>query len=79
MLGKNTVRKCYLNYRVLPSCQNKFVQIFGDNEWRTGFKNIELITESDFINFVKNFKTLSDIRKYLDGENNILWHYPPTE
>ena len=70
---------CELSYRVLPSELSKFVRIFGTNAWDTVFYELKFANGSEFRDFVYEFKTVGDIKRYIDKENGILWYEPPME
>ena len=74
--GKSDVHICDLSYRIIPSEVNKFTRIFGSNNWKEAFTDLEFKNKEDFQKFVKNFQTINDIKTYNNKENGILWHEP---
>ena len=68
--------ECYIEYRVLPSELNTLTRIFS-NEWKD-FSDGRFIfkDKNDFINFVHNFKTYGDVKKFYDEKNDIIWYEP---
>lgn len=74
--GKSDVHICDLSYRIIPSEVNKFTRIFGSNNWKEAFTDLEFKNKEDFQKFVKNFQTINDIKTYNNKENGILWYEP---
>ena len=69
--------ECYLEYRILPSEVNKFVRMYGNNEWKPGFPDKFLfIHKEHFKSFVSNYQTYGQIKDYTKRENGILWYEP---
>ena len=78
-LLKTKVGTFYLQYRILPSELNKFLNIFGNNEWKTNdvFNNIKFINQEDFINYIKDLKTYEDVLNYIEiKQKGTIWSYP---
>ena len=73
---KSDVHICDLSYRIIPSEVNKFTRIFGSNNWKEAFTDLEFKNKEDFQKFVKNFQTINDIKTYNNKENGILWYEP---
>ena len=73
---KSDVHICDLSYRIIPSEVNKFTRIFGGNNWKEAFTDLEFKNKEDFQKFVKNFQTINDIKTYNNKENGILWYEP---
>lgn len=74
--GETDNHICNLSYRVLPSEVNKFIRIYGDNPWCKTFTHLKFKNEKEFKNFVKDFQTINDIKRYLNKEDGILWYEP---
>lgn len=74
--GESDVHICDLSYRIIPSEVNKFTRIFGSNNWKEAFTDLEFKNKEDFQKFVKNFQTINDIKTYNNKENGILWYEP---
>ncbi len=74
--GETDNHICNLSYRVLPSEVNKFTRIYGDNPWCKTFTHLKFKNEKEFKNFVKDFQTINDIKRYLNKEDGILWYEP---
>lgn len=69
--------ECRVEYRILPSELNKFVRIFGDNYWNTPFHDYKVFkNENEFKEFVSQWKTYGDIKKYINNQNRVLWYEP---
>lgn len=70
--------ECYLEYRILPSEVNKFVRIFGSNNWKSGFDSYICFQngKEQFKSFVSNYKTYGEIKDSINKENGILWYEP---
>lgn len=74
--GETDNHICNLSYRVIPSEVNKFIRIYGDNPWCKTFTHLKFKNEKEFKNFVKDFQTINDIKRYLNKEDGILWYEP---
>ena len=74
--GETDNHICNLSYRVLPSEVNKFTRIYGDNDWYKTFTHLKFKNEKEFKNFVKDFQTINDIKRYINKEDGILWYEP---
>lgn len=74
--GESDVHICDLSYRIIPSEVNRFTRIFGSNNWKEAFTDLEFKNKEDFQKFVKNFQTINDIKTYNNKENGILWYEP---
>lgn len=74
--GETDNHICNLSYRVLPSEVNKFTRIYGDNDWYKTFTHLKFKSEKEFKNFVKDFQTINDIKRYINKEDGILWYEP---
>lgn len=69
--------ECRVVYRILPSELNKFVRIFGDNYWNNPFHDYKVFkNENEFKEFVSQWKTYGDIKKYINNQNRVLWYEP---
>lgn len=69
--------ECCLEYRILPSEVNKFVRMYGNNEWKPGFPHKFLFIDKEhFKTFVSNYQTYGQIKGYTERENGILWYEP---
>lgn len=69
--------ECTLSYRILPSEVNKFVRVFGDNDWKYPFEEFLTFSNQDeFKKYVSNFITYNDIKTWTDEKNGILWYEP---
>ena len=78
-LKKQDYHMCELYWRVLPSELNKFVKIFGDNDWQRAFSsydNTKIYNKEDFLSIIEDYKTVDDIKKYNDKERGVLWIHP---
>lgn len=73
---KKDSHTCNISYRIIPSELGTFAKIYSNNNWETVFEDQEFMYEYQFKEFVKNFKTVGDIRSYLDKECGILWYEP---
>ncbi len=74
--GETDNHICDLSYRVLPSEVNKLTRIYGDNHWNETFTDLKFKNKEEFQNFVKDFQTINDIKRYINKENGILWYEP---
>jgi len=75
--NQSDLYECIVEYRILPSELNKFVRIFGDNDWHNPFYDHKIFkNENEFKEFVGQWKTYADIKKYLNNKNGILWYEP---
>lgn len=75
--NESDVYVCSVSYRIIPTELNKFVRLFADNDWHYPFhENKTFKSESDFKEFVKNWKTYGDFKKWVNKENGILWYEP---
>lgn len=75
--NQSDLYECRVEFRILPSELNKFVRIFGDNDWESPFYDYKTFkNENDFKEFVSQWKTYGDFKKYLNNENGILWYEP---
>lgn len=70
--------ECYLEYRILPSEVNKFVRIFGSNDWLPGFDSYIAFSDGkeQFRSFVSNYKTYGAIKDSINKDNGVLWYEP---
>lgn len=76
--GKSDSHVCNLSYKVIPSEVNKITRIYGNNDWKNAFHNLEFKNKKEFQEFVKDFKTINDIETFFNNkEGGILWCHPP--
>lgn len=75
--NQSDLYECRVVFRILPSELNKFVRIFGDNDWENPFYDYKTFkNENEFKEFVSQWKTYGDIKKYLNNRDGILWYEP---
>lgn len=69
----------YLEWRILPSELPYIIRVYGYNDWESliqtdyiRFNNVE-----EFRKFVRQFRTLKELREYYNNVNNkIIWYEP---
>ena len=68
--------KYNLYYRTLPSELNKYVRIYGENNWIhvEEFNDKTFYNKEEFIEFIKPYETRKDIENFINGQEN--WIYP---
>lgn len=77
---ESDIYECTVAYRILPSELNWFVRVFGDNDWNHPFEDTKkFANENEFKEFVKDWKTYGDWKKWVNKENGILWYEPPID
>jgi hypothetical protein len=69
----------YLEWRILPSELPYIIRVYGYNDWE-GFTQTEYIkfdNVQEFRKFVRQFRTLKELREYYNKINDkIIWYEP---
>lgn len=69
-----------ISYRTMPSEVNRFVRLFGDNDWHYPFQEKFLLYQYDgeeqFKNLIKDYVILEDVKKLEKKEGKITWYHP---
>lgn len=69
----------YLEWRILPSELPYIIRVYGYNDWEnfTQTNYIKFHNVEEFRKFVRQFRTLKELREYYNNVNNkIVWYEP---
>lgn len=69
----------YLEWRILPSELPYIIRVYGDNDWErfTQTDYIKFHKVEEFRKFVRQFRTLKELREYYNNiDDKIVWYEP---
>lgn len=69
----------YLEWRILPSELPYIIRVYGYNDWERLIQTdyIRFNNVGEFRKFVRQFRTLKELREYYNNVNNkIVWYEP---
>jgi hypothetical protein len=75
----DTINQFYLEWRILPSELPYIIRVYGYNDWErfTQTNYIKFDNVEEFRKFVRQFRTLKELKEYYNNiDDKIVWYEP---
>lgn len=78
-IDNSLINQFYLEWRILPSELPYIIRVYGYNDWEKFIQTnyIKFDNVEEFRKFVRQFRTLKELKEYYNNvDNKIIWYEP---